>query len=197
MRYLALRGLPSFAREGILPVALFYAGWRLGGLGAGVAVATAAALGAIAWEWRSGRRGTLAKVSLGLVGLQAVTALLARSATVYLAQPVVVSAGMGCAFLASAALGRPLAGTFAQPWYPFPESFRASEPYQRVFGVESVVWGLYLLARSALRLWALLSGGVEGFVLVAFATGTPAFVVLTAWSVWYARRSLTAPDALR
>lgn len=196
LRYLALRGFPAFAREGILPVAIFYAGWKLGGLGAGVAAATVVALGAIAWEWRCGRRGTLAKVTLGLVCLQAATALIAQSATVYLAQPVVVSAAMGCAFVVSALVGRPLAGTFAQPWYPFPESFRESAPYRRVFGLESIVWGAYLLARSGLRLWALLSGGIDDFLLVAFVTGTPAFVVLTLWSVWYARRVFRAEASL-
>lgn len=202
LRFIALRGLPAFAREGVFPVALFYAGWKLGGLGAGVALATAAALAAIAWEWRAGRRGTLAKVSLGLVSVQAGTALLAHSETIYLAQPVLVGAAWGLAFLGSAALGRPLAATFAQPWYPFPDAFRATPAFRRVFAVESVVWGVYLLARSALRLGALLRGGVDDFFLVFLVTGTPAFAALTAWSVWYARRRLTvdlppagAPDA--
>jgi hypothetical protein len=193
LRFLALRGLPAFAREGVIPVALFYAGWKLGGLGAGVALATVAALAVLAWEWRAGRRGTLAKVSLGLVVIQATTALVAHSETVYLAQPVLVSAAWGLAFLGSAAIGRPLAGAFAQPWYPFPEAFRATPAYRRVFAVESVVWGVYLLARSALRLGALLHGGVEDFFLVMLVTGTPAFALLTAWSVWYARRRLNQP----
>ena len=131
LRFLAARGLPAFAREGVIPVALFYAGWKLGGLGVGVALATAAALAALGWEWRAGRRGTLAKLSLGLVCIQAATALIAHSETVYLAQPVLVSAAWGIAFLCSAAIGRPLAAVFAQPWYPFPEAFRATPAFRR------------------------------------------------------------------
>jgi hypothetical protein len=89
-------------------------------------------------------------------------------------------------FLVSAAVRRPLAGALACAWHPFPPDFRATEDFRRVFGFESAVWGLYLLARSALRLTVLLEGSVEGFLLVAFLTGTPLMVGLVAWSIRYA-----------
>ena len=50
----------------------------------------------------------------------------------------------------------------------------------------SVVWGVYLLGRAALRLAALLHGSVEDFLLITIATGTPAMLVLTACSIRYA-----------
>jgi hypothetical protein len=50
---------------------------------------------------------------------------------------------------------------------------------------------MYLIGRSALRLAALLTGGVGSFVVVAFLTGTPATIALLAWSIWYAIRRLS------
>ena len=72
--------------------------------------------------------------------------------------------------------------------------FREAGSFKRVFGVESVVWGVYLLARAAIRLAALLHGSVEDFLLITIATGTPAMLVLTAWSIRYAIRKLSAPE---
>ena len=84
--------------------------------------------------------------------LQSIIGLASNSTTVYLAQPVLIAAAWGLAFLVSIPLGRPLAGALAYAWYPFPERFRESPEFKRVFAVESVVWGAYFLGRSALRL---------------------------------------------
>jgi hypothetical protein len=96
-------------------------------------------------------------------------------------------------------IGRPLVGVFAQVWYPFGPMFRASAPYRREFGMQSLVWGVALLGRASLRLAALLGSGVGGFVLVSFATGMPLFVALVGWGLWHARRTFTrlesAPSA--
>lgn len=59
--------------------------------------------------------------------------------------------------------------------------------------MSSVVWGCYLLGRSALRLTVLLTGTLTGFLAVVFVTGTPVMLALVAWSIRYAIRQLT-PD---
>ena len=123
--------------------------------------------------------------------MQSAVGLLANSTTVYLAQPVVLAAAWGVVFLVSAAVGRPLAGALACAWYPFPASFRQSEPFKRVFGIESVVWGGYFLARGALRLAILLHGSLESFLAITFVTGTPVMLLLLAWSIRYAIRNLS------
>ena len=110
--------------------------------------------------------------------VQAAIGLVSGSPTVYLATPVVANAVWAAAFLASAAIGRPLAGMLACAWYPFQPAFRESARFKRVYGIESVVWGVYLLLRSALRLFALLHGGVGGFVVVTALTGTPVMTYL-------------------
>lgn len=75
-----------------------------------------------------------------------------------------------------------------------PRWFREGDSFKRVFGVESVVWGLYFLGRAALRLAALLYGDVERFLIVTIATGTPVMLVLTAWSIRYAIRELSSEE---
>jgi hypothetical protein len=189
--FLARRGLPQFAAEGVAPLVVFYGAWKLWGLAAGVLAATAFAGAVLLWQIRSGRDGALARLALLFVAIQALVGLAAHSATVYLAQPVVLSAAWGVAYLVSAAIGRPLIAVFANAWYPFPPAFRASAPYRREFGLQSVVWGVFCLGRAALRLATLLAAGVGGFVVVSVVTGTPLFVALVLWSLWHARRAFS------
>jgi hypothetical protein len=83
---------------------------------------------------------------------------------------------------------------FATAWYPFPDWFRATAAYRREFGLQSLVWGVYCLARAAFRLVVLLRSGIGGFVLVSLVTGTPFLVGLVAWGIWHARRSFARLD---
>ena len=181
-------GAPRFARELFGPVLGFYVAYELGGLTAGIVTATVIALAIEAYERKHGRRGALALVSAAFVVIQGVVGLLADSAVVYLAQPVLVSAIWGIANLVSAAIGRPLMGVFADAWYPFPDFVKASRTYRRVFGFESVVWGVYLLARSGVRMLVLWTGSVGFFVAIQFVTGIPFIIALVLWSLWYAVR---------
>jgi hypothetical protein len=193
-RSIFLAGAPRFAREAFGPVAAFYLGWKLGGLVVGILCASAVGIALDLYERTRGRAGALALVSVAFVLVQAAVGLVADSAVVYLAQPVVVGAIWGLANIGSALVGRPLAGIFADAWYPFPPEIKASRTYRRIFGVESVVWGVYLLARSGLRMLALAKGSIGAFAVVQFATGAPFSVALVAWSVWYATRAFERSD---
>jgi uncharacterized protein DUF3159 len=192
--YLASRGVPTFAAEGVLPIVVFYGAWRLWGLTAGIVVATTLSASVVLWQLRRGRDTPLAWITLVFLAVQAAIGIISDNATVYLAQPIVLSAGWGVAYLVSAVIGRPLIGLFAQVWYPFPPEFRAGRAYRHEFGMQSVVWGLFCLARAGLRLAALLGAGVAGFLLVSFATGTPAFFALVAWGLWHARRTFSRSE---
>ena len=187
-RKILLAGAPRFARELFGPVLGFYVALELGGLTAGIITATVIAL-AIEWyERKHGRRGALALVSAAFVVIQGVAGLVADSAVVYLAQPVIVSAIWGFANLVSAAIGRPLMGVFADAWYPFPSVVKTSRTYRRVFGLESIVWGVYLLARSGVRMLVLWTGSIGFFVAIQFVTGIPFIIALVLWSLWFAVR---------
>jgi intracellular septation protein A len=178
---------PRFARDAFLPILAFYVLWRVAGLAAGIAGATVVSL--LAWraERRAERSGVMARVSLGFVLIQAVIGLLSRSATVYLAQPVLLNAAFGLVFLGSALAGRPLAGVFADEMYDFPPEVRSSQTFRTVFGRVSLAWGVYMLARSGLRLLAL-GVSVERFLVINVVTGGPLMAGLMAWSVWYGVR---------
>jgi hypothetical protein len=183
VRGILLRGLPGFLREGFLPLGAFYLALKLDGLAAGIVASALASLLIYLYERHASRDGLLVRLSLGFVVVQSTIGLASHSTTVYLAQPVLIAAVWGLAFLLSVPLRRPLAGTLACAWYPFPRWFRETEPFKRVFGSESLVWGSYFLARSALRLAILENGSLETFLLITFLTGTPTMLLLLAWSI--------------
>jgi len=194
-RTLLGRGLPQFTGEAIAPVLVFYAAWELFGLTAAIGASTVFSLAVAAWLLRAGKDATPVAVGALFVVIQAAVGLASRSATVYLAQPVVLSGLWSAAYFGSVVIRRPLVGIFANAWYPFPAWFRASDAYRREFAMQSLVWGGYCMLRAALRLWALLGSGVSGFVLVSTVTGPPVLVALVAWGVWHARRSFSRLDA--
>src|SRR5205085_12573580 len=106
-------GAPRFARGAFGPVGAFYLGWKLGNLATGIILASVLAVAIEMYEHRRGRRGSLALVAAAFVVVQGVIGLLANSAVVYLAQPVLVSAIWGVACLVSVPLRRPLLAVFA------------------------------------------------------------------------------------
>jgi Protein of unknown function (DUF3159) len=190
-------GGPRFVRDSAGPVLAFYAGFRLAGLVTGIALATAFAIGIFFWERRHERSGAAATTGLVIALAQAAAGLATGSAVAYFAPGVLVNAALGVGFLGSVAIGRPLAGVFAQDMHAFPAVITASRTFRRVFGQISVAWGAYLLARSALRLVVLVWASVDLFVLVNIVTGLPLTFALMTWSFWYGRRRLLASEEVR
>jgi hypothetical protein len=190
-RSLLSRGAPQYGAEAVAPVLAFYVIWRLAGLAPAIVASTLVYLTLGAWSVRRGREVGLLAVGAVFVIVQAIVGLAAHSATVYLAQPVVLSALWGVAYIGSVVIGRPLIGIFANAWYPFPAWFRAERVYRREFALQSLVWGVYCFARAGLRLWALLESGVAGFLVVSILTGTPVLVALVGWGLWHARRTFS------
>jgi hypothetical protein len=193
-RFLLARGLPQFLVETVVPVLAFYGGWRAWGLGGGIALSTGASLLLAVVLVRRRRDVGLVGIGVVFVVLQAIVALAAHSTTVYLAQPVVFSLLLGVAYIASVAAGWPLIGVFASAWYPFPAWFNESRPFKREFGLQTLVWAAYCIARAVLRLVVLLHAGVGSFVVVSLLTGVPPYVVLVVWGLWHARRSFARLD---
>jgi intracellular septation protein A len=179
---------PRFARDAFGPVLAFYVGWKLVGLAVGILAATVLSLLAYRYERKRERSGTMARVALAFVLVQGTIGLLSNSAKVYLAQPVLLNAAFGLAFLVSALIRRPLAGVFAEEMTPFAPEVKASVTFRRVFGRISIAWGAYLLLRSGLRLLALSTSSVEDFLIVNFVTGLPLTAGLMAASMWYGVR---------
>jgi intracellular septation protein A len=186
---------PRFARDALGPVLVFYLGWKLIGLTAGIAGATVVALIAYRWERRRARSGLNATIGLGIALVQAVAGLASGSALAYFGPPIIINLVYGLAFVVSVIVGRPLAGVFAQDTYPFPPEVKASPTFRRVFSRISLVWGGYLLLRSGFRLYALSWRNVELFIAVNVVTGIPFTAALMAWSIWYGlRRFRRSPE---
>ena len=187
-RAMLLGSGPRFARDAFGPLLTFFVVWKVAGLVAGIVASTVVSLAAWRWERKRERPGVMARVSLAIVVFQALIGIAADDARVYLAQPVLVNAVYGLAFLVSASIGRPLAGVFASEMQVMPAEVKASRTYRRVFGRISVAWGAFLLARSVLRLLTLSVWSVEGYLLVNVATGVPLMVGMMTWSIWYGFR---------
>jgi len=181
---------PRFLRDAFGPALVFYAGWKLHGLVLGVAAASLCTAVVYVWERRHGRPGVAARIGLGIALVQALAALASGSPIGYFAPPVIANAVYGLAFLVSVAIGRPLAGVLAMESYPIPAEIRRRPAFRRTFAHISLVWGAYLLARSALRLVVLLRFSVDVYVAVNVATGGPLIALLMTWSFWYGLRTL-------
>ena len=179
---------PRFVANAGFPVLFFYAGWKLSGLLLGVLLATAVGVGASLYERHKARPGLVARLALAFVLIQGVIGLAFGSAKVYLAQPVILNLGLGLVFLVTTLRGKPFAGQFAEELYPFPPEVKESETFRRAFARVSVVWAVYFLLRSIIRLY-MLSGSIDAFVVVSAATGIPLTAAMMTWSVWYATRA--------
>jgi intracellular septation protein A len=179
---------PRFARDAFGPLLAFYLGWKIFGLAVGIGLSTVVSLWAWRYEKKRDRSGRMAFLSLGFVVVQAVIGLVSNSAQVYLAQPVLVNGAFGIAFIVSTFLGKPLAGLFAEEFYPFPEQVKESDTFRRVFSRISLAWGVYNLMRSGVRILVLTSVSVEAFLAINFVTGVPITMALMSWSIWYGVR---------
>lgn len=185
---------PRFARDAFGPVAAFYVLWKVWGLVPGIVAATVVALLSYRYERQQDRPALVVRVSLVFVLIQAVVGLWTGSAEIYLAIPVIVNAGYGLVFIGSTLFGRPLAGVFAEELFPLPDEVKASRTHRRVFAQISLTWGVYMVSRSAFRLFVLVVFGVDLFVAVGFVTGFPVTMALMSWSIWYGVRSFRRSD---
>lgn len=183
-----------FARDAFGPVLAFYVLWKAWGLVPGIVAATAVALVVYRYERQQDRPALVVRIALVFVLIQAVVGLWTGSAEIYLAIPVFVNSGYGLAFIGSIVIGRPLAGVFAEEMLTLPDEVKASRTHRRTFGVISLAWGSYMVARSALRLVVLVALGVDAFVAVGFVTGFPVTMALMSWSIWYGVRSFRRSD---
>ena len=180
-------GGPRFVANAGFPVVFFYLGWKVSGLLLGVVLATVVGVAAYLYERYKERPGMVARLALAFVVIQGVIGLAFGSAKIYLAQPVVLNLGLGLVFLVTTLRGKPFAGSFADELYAFPPEVKESDTFKQAFAHVSIVWAVYFLVRSAIRLY-MLKWSVDAFVIVNVVTGFPIVAALVSWSVWYITR---------
>jgi hypothetical protein len=179
------RSGPRLVRDGFGPLAMFFAGWKLIGLGAGIGAAVLFGLTMFVYERRQGRPAAVVRLALVLVAIRATVGLTSGSATAYLATEIGIDTVLGCTVLGSLASERPFASWFAGDIYPFPKEIRDSHSYRHAMRRITIVWGMYFLVRALVRLTALLTLGTNSYVLVVALTDAPGLIALLAWSVYY------------
>lgn len=183
------RAAPRLVRDGIGPLAVFFAGWKLIGLTAGIAMAVLFGVSVFLHERRQGRPAMIVRVALVLVAIRATVGLSSGSATVYLAQEIGIDTLLACVVLGSLATRRPFASWFASEIYPFPQAARESNTFAGAMRTITAVWGIYFLARALVRLAALVTLSTDRYVLVAALTDAPFLIAILAWSVYYTARA--------
>jgi intracellular septation protein A len=176
------------AAFGLIPLAGFYLGQRLGGVGWAVAVGIALSVAVVPLELQV--TGTMRWCWIGLVGVvfSGTLALITHDPRLFFLRSVVGDAGFGLAMVGSIVVGRPLIGLFASWVVKMPDEYRATKAYKRSFGVLTLVWGVVNLARAGGRGYLMANGTLGQLIVVNLATGWPVFAVLVAFSVWYPRR---------
>jgi hypothetical protein len=179
---------PRILRDVFCPLGAFYAGYKLIGLGAGIAGATVAGLGVAYLARREGRPALIAAIAVTFICARGIAGIIGGTAEAYLAGDVVMDTLLASAFLGSLVVGRPLSAAFAAEIYPVPDDAREHEGYMRVFMVLTAIWGVFFAVRAVFRLGILLTGSVDLYVLAAAGTE----VLLLALLAWSARYSIRA-----
>ena len=184
------RAAPRLVRDGFGPLAAFYAGWKLFGLGAGIGLAALFGISVFVHERRRGQPAVIVRVALVLVAIRATVGLSSGSARVYLAQEIGIDMLLAGVVLLSLRGSRPFASWFTGEIYPLPAEVRGSPSFTRAMRTITAVWGGYFLARALVRLAALLTLNADSYVLVAALSDAPFLIALLAWSVYHTARVL-------
>lgn len=179
------RAGPRLVRDGFGPLAVFFAGWKLFGLGAGIGLAALFGVSVFVHERRRGQPAVVVRLALVLVAIRATVGLTSGSATAYLAQEIGIDTVLGCVVLVSLRTARPFASWFAEEIYPLPIEIRQSDAFTGAMRTITVVWGVYFFTRALVRLAALLTLSTDSYVLVAALTDAPFLIALLAWSVYH------------
>jgi hypothetical protein len=179
------RSGPRLLRDGFGPLATFFAGWKLFGLGAGIAAAVVFGVAVFVHERRQGRPATVVRLALVLVAIRAIVGIVSGSGSAYLATEIGIDMLLASTVLGSLTTSRPFASWFAADVYAFPREILGSHTYRHAMRVITVVWGGYFLLRGLVRLIALLTLSTDSYALVVALTDAPFLIALLAWSVYY------------
>jgi intracellular septation protein A len=184
-------GLLGLVLGSLLPVALFYATYRLVSFDA--AVVAVLAWSAVVFGWhrrRSGRSDVFSATTFALACTKATAGLVSNNPFLYLAWPSLENVLYGGVFFSSALLGHPLLAMYARRIYPVPEAVQATPVFRRAFVVVSAAWLAGSLLRAGVRLVLLATLPLELFLILDTVAGWPINVTLVSFTVWYPLRAL-------
>jgi hypothetical protein len=184
-------GAVGMALGSLLPVALFYVGFRGWGFSVAVIIVLTWSAGVFAWHYRrTGGGDVFSATTFGFACVKATAGLVSQNAWLYLAWPSLENVIYGSAFFGSAVLGRPLLALYARRLYPIPPVVRDSSAFRRAFLIASAAWLCGHGVRAVVRLWLLNNLPLELYLIADTVAGWPINVSLVAFTAWYPLREL-------
>ena len=182
------RSAPRIIEASLIPSALFYCALVLIGIGAAYAVAILWLYGTVATRLIRRRRVSplLILAAVGIT-IRTIVAVASGSTFVYFVQQVTGSLVVGCVFLVSVALRRPIVESLALDFWPLTPEMRAHPSVVRLLRRLTFLWAGINLAIFAATLTLLL------------VLPLPAYVALkqpVAWSITAAGIAITIDRAV-
>jgi len=183
------RSAPRLIEASLIPSALFYCCLVLVGIGAAYAAAVLWLYAAVASRWVR-HRPVPPLLVLGAIGITVRTtvAIASGSTFVYFAQPVLGSLVVGCVFLVSIAVGRPMVQALALEFWPLTPDMLAHPAVGRLLRRLTFLWAGINLAI-----------GASTFTLLVLLP-LPLFVAVkqvVAWSITAAGIAVTIDRSVR
>ena len=190
--------LPNVVEGKVVPVVLFVGLLEVTGSTWALLAALAWSLSSITYRRATGRRvpGLVVLSALALLA-RTVAALASGSMFVYFLQPTVTTVAVGLAFMASVALGNPLALRLACDVLPFDDA-TTSHPLVRQFFIRlSVLWAITSLVNASITIWLLVTQSTTTFVLVKSVLGpSTAGVTIAIAAIWFKLTLMRSPVTL-
>jgi intracellular septation protein A len=187
LRDVVRHALPNVVEGKIVPVVLFVAALEITGSTWALLVALAWSLASVGYRRATGRRvpGLIVLSTVALIA-RTIAGLASGSMVIYFLQPTVTTVLVGLAFMASVALGNPLALRLACDVLPFDDE-TVSHPLVRQFFVRlSVLWAITSMVNASITIWLLLTQSTTTFVLVKSVLGpSTAAVTIGIGLIWF------------
>lgn len=179
--------LPNVVEGKLVPVVLFVALLELTGSTWALLVALAWSLGSIGYRRATGRRvpGLIVLSAVALLA-RTIAALVSGSMVIYFLQPTVTTVLVGLAFMASVAVGNPLALKLACDILPFDDETTSHPLVRQFFTRLSALWAVTSMVNASITIWLLLTQSTTTFVLVKSVLGpATAGVTIAIGFVWF------------
>jgi hypothetical protein len=179
--------LPNVVEGKLVPVVLFVGLLEVTGSTWALLAALAWSLSSVGYRRATGRRvpGLVVLSTVALVA-RTVAALASGSMFVYFLQPTVTTVVVGVAFMASVAMGNPLALRLACDVLPFDDATTAHPLVRQFFVRLSVLWAVTSMVNASITIWLLVTQSTTTFVLVKSVLGpSTAGVTIGIAAIWF------------
>lgn len=180
--------MPNVIEGRLVPLVLFISFLEAAGTLWALLIALAWSLTSVAYRVSTGRRvpGLIVISSVALTA-RTIATVVTGSMVVYFIQPTISTVLIGCAFMVSIPMGRPLAQRLADDFVPLDDATKQHPLVRQFFVRLSLLWSLTSLVNALVTIWLLYTQSTTTFMVVKSAMG-PAFGVVTiAGAMWWFR----------